>query len=150
MAPRGGHGEHGQRIGLAAHEVARALDRIDRDIGLEGRARAAEPLAALRLRRLAARGLADGDDRIDIDLGQRGPHGVERRAAGIETVAPPDPAEGGAGGGLRHAAEGKDKFRIGRSLAVCIEAPSAAIPVRIEPGASRGFRGTIAYGSVPT
>ena len=130
MAPRGGHGEHGQRIGLAAHQVARALDRIDGDIGLEGGARAAEPLAALRLRGLAARRLADGDDRIDIDLGKRGPHGVERGAAGIETVAAADPAEGGAGGGFRHAAEGKDKLRIGRSCVVH-GGSLTAIPARI-------------------
>jgi len=53
-----------------------ALDRIDGDIGFEDRARTPQALAPLRLRGLAARGLADGDDGIDIDFGERGPHGV--------------------------------------------------------------------------
>ena len=115
MAPRGATRKHGKRIGLPAHEVARALHRIDRDVGLEGRARAAEPLAALGLRRLASRGLADRHHGIDIDVGQRGPHGVERRAAGVLAVAAPDPAEGGGSGALGDAAEGKDKLRIDRT-----------------------------------
>ncbi len=77
-----------------------------------------KPLAALRLRRLAARGLADRHHGVDIDVGQRGPHGVERRTAGVLAVAPADPVEGGTGGGLRHAAEGKNELRIGRTVSI--------------------------------
>ena len=77
----------------------------DRHIGLEGGAGAPEPLAALRLRRLAAGGLTDSDHGVDIDIAKRGPHRVERRPAGVLAVAPADPVECGTGGRLRDAAE---------------------------------------------
>ena len=82
-------GEHGERVGEPAHEIARALDRIERDVGLEGGDRTAEPLAALRLGAFASGRLADHHYGIDIDLGERAPHGVERGAATLTAVAPP-------------------------------------------------------------
>ena len=86
------NGEHGKRIGLAAHEIARALDRIDGDIGLEDGARAAEPLPALGLRRLTLGRLADGHHGIDVDIGKRSTHGLERGTAAILAVTSADPA----------------------------------------------------------
>ena len=129
----GGYRQHGKRIGLAAHEVARALHRIDGDVGLEGRAWAAEPLAPLWLRRLAPRGLADYHQGVDIDLGKGAAHGVERGAAGVLAVAAPDPVEGGAGGPLGDAAEGKDKRRIDRTRGVH-DSSFVAVPARDEQG----------------
>jgi hypothetical protein len=113
MAPR--RGQHGERIGLPAHEIARALDRIDGNVGLEGRAWAAEPLAAVRLRRLPARGLADRHHGVDVDIGHGGLHGIERGAASVLTVAPADPAEGGSGGAFGDAAERKDELWMRRT-----------------------------------
>ena len=135
MAPRGARRKHGERVGQAAHEIARAFDRIDGDVGLEGGARPPEPLAALGLGCLPLCRLADHDERIDVDLGQGVTHGVERRAAAVLGVAAADPVERGAGGALGHPAERKHKLRIALHVFSSTLRPARGLIARpVRPG----------------
>ena len=106
------HREHGKRVGLAAREIGRAFDGIDGDVGLEGGARAPEPLATLRLRRLALGRGTDHHRRIDIDIGKRRAHRIERSAPAIHAVATSDPIEGRERGTLGDTAKCVDEFRV--------------------------------------
>ncbi len=105
---------------------------IDGDIGLEDGARAAEPLPALGLRRLTLGRLADGHHGIDVDIGKRNTHSLERGTATILAVTSADPAEGSDGGALGHTAQGKDKLRICRTCGHGVLLNGN--PGRVQPG----------------
>lgn len=106
-----GDGEHRKRIGLTPGEIARAFDRIDGNVGLEGGAGPAEALATGGLRRLALARLADHHHGIDIHLRQGAKHSIERSPAAVHAIAPPNPVKGSKRRTLADTAERIDELR---------------------------------------
>ena len=96
-----GHGDHGERIGLALRGEGGAVDRVDGDVDL-GRAAVADPLAVEQHRCVVLLAFADHDDAVHRHGGQREAHRLDGGVVGGVLVAPTDPprrSEAGRFGG---------------------------------------------------
>ena len=92
---------NGEQVG---NGQPRALQRVDRDVDLRGRA-VADPFAVVQHRRLVLLALADHHDAVHLDRRQHVAHRIHGRLVGSDLVAEAHPAGRGQRRRLGHADE---------------------------------------------